>query len=101
MALTLINYIPSLTPLLVSKSPAAIVSKISIVLAFSHVKVYVSKIDIAIKGQGHPMVIILANCDGLESSMLHTKFVEIGPTVLEKSFEGFLPYIGVVAILVM
>ena len=74
MTLTLINYIPSLTPLVVFKSQAAIVSKISIVLAFSHVKVYVSKIDLAKKGQGHPRVIILANCDGLKSSMLHTKF---------------------------
>ena len=28
--------------------------------------------------------------------MLHTKFREIGPPVLEKKiFEGFLPYIGV------
>ena len=33
--------------------------------------------------------------------MLHTKFVEIGPSVLEKNFEGFLPYMGVAAILVM
>ena len=35
--------------------------------------------------------------------MLHTKFfVEIGPPVPEKKiFEGFLPYMGVVAILVM
>ena len=34
--------------------------------------------------------------------MLHTKFVEIGPPVPEKKiFEGFLPYTGVVAILVM
>ena len=28
-------------------------------------------------------------------------FTEIGPPVLEKIFEGFLPYIGVAAILVM
>ena len=35
--------------------------------------------------------------------MLHTKFqVEIGPVVLEKKiFEGFLPYMGMAAILVM
>ena len=34
--------------------------------------------------------------------MLHTKFVEISPPVPErKIFEGFLPYIGVEAILVM
>ena len=34
--------------------------------------------------------------------MLHTKFCENRPAVLEKKiFEGFLPYMGVVAILVM
>ena len=32
--------------------------------------------------------------------MLHTKFVKIGRAVLEV-FEGFLPYMGVAAILVM
>ena len=34
--------------------------------------------------------------------MLHTKFRENGPPVLEKKiFEGFLPYMGMAAILVM
>ena len=34
--------------------------------------------------------------------MLHTKFVKIGPPVLEKNiFEGFLPYMAMAAILVM
>ena len=34
--------------------------------------------------------------------MLHTSFMEIGLLVLEKKiFEGFLPYMGVAAILVM
>ena len=34
--------------------------------------------------------------------MLHTKFRENRPAVLEKKiFEGFLPYMGVAAILVM
>ena len=34
--------------------------------------------------------------------MLHTKFRVIGPPVPEKKiFEGFLPYMGSVAILVM
>ena len=33
--------------------------------------------------------------------MLHTKFVKIGLPVLEKIFEGILPYMGVAAILVM
>ena len=33
--------------------------------------------------------------------MLHTKFRENGLPVLEKIFEGFSPYMGVAAILVM
>ena len=34
--------------------------------------------------------------------MLHTNFLEIGPPVPEKKiFEGLLPYMGVVDILVM
>ena len=33
--------------------------------------------------------------------MLHTKFRGNRLPVLEKSFEGFLPYMGVAAILVM
>ena len=34
--------------------------------------------------------------------MLHTKFWKIGPPVLEKKiFEGFLPYMGMAAFLVM
>ena len=33
--------------------------------------------------------------------MLHTKFVEIGPLVPEKIFEGFLPCMGMADILVM
>ena len=38
----------------------------------------------------------------LEPVMLHAKFVEISPPVLEKKiFEGFLPYMGIAAILVM
>ena len=38
----------------------------------------------------------------LESSILHAKFVEICQPVPEKKiFEGFLPYMGMAAILVM
>ena len=33
--------------------------------------------------------------------MLHTKYLEIRQPVPEKIFEGFLPYVGVAAILVM
>ena len=38
----------------------------------------------------------------LKLLLLHAKFFEIGPPVPEKKiFEGFLPYMGMVAILVM
>ena len=33
--------------------------------------------------------------------MLHTSFVEIGLPVPQKIFKGFLPYMGMAAILVM
>ena len=34
--------------------------------------------------------------------MLHAKFLQIGPPVPEKKiFEGFIPYMGIAAILVM
>ena len=38
---------------------------------------------------------------GLSPQCYIPRFVEIGPLVPEKIFEGFLPYMGVVAILVM
>ena len=41
------------------------------------------------------------NYDGLESLMLHTKFRGNRPAVPEKIFKGFLPYMGMAAILVM
>ena len=51
-------------------------------------------------GQGQPRLIICANLVGLTSPMLHTK--SQGLLVPEKkTFKGFLPYVGVVAILVM
>ena len=53
-------------------------------------------------GQGQPRIIIWTNYDGQESLLRHTKFVEISPPVPEKKiFEGFLPYMGMAAILVM
>ena len=51
---------------------------------------------------GQPWDVIFKNYDGLESQMLHTKFRGkrlAGCGV--KIFEGFLPYIGMVAILAM
>ena len=54
MTLTLINYIPSFDficclHLATLMSQAEIVSKISIVFAFSHVIAYISKKDLAVK----------------------------------------------------
>ena len=47
------------------------------------------------------MVIICTNYDGQESQMLHTKLfiMEIGPLVPVKIFEGFLPNMGMAAIM--
>ena len=39
--------------------------------------------------------------DGWSSRSYIPSFVEIGPPVPKKIFEGFLPYMGVAAILVM
>ena len=52
-------------------------------------------------GQGHSRVIIYINYDGQESPKLHTKFRENRPAGSGEDFEGFLPYMGMAAILVM
>ena len=54
------------------------------------------------KGQGQPRFIICANTAGPTSPMLHTKSQghwSFGSR--EGDFEGFLPYMGMAAILVM
>ena len=52
-------------------------------------------------GQGQPRVIIYINFVELESPMLHAKF-QGHRTILEKKIlKGFLPYMGMAAILVM
>ena len=94
MTLTLVtcNYIPLLSA-----------SQKSIVLTFSHVKAYVSKIDLAVK------LVKFIPGSSIEQTMMNwspqcyiPSFMEIGPPVLEmKIFEGFLPCIGMAAILVM
>ena len=94
MTLTLINYIPSLTPLVVCNFASSNFQVSgcnsfykSIVSTFFHLKAYVSKIDLAAKkGQGHPRVIILANYDGLESTLLHIKFYGNLPTSSGEDF---------------
>ena len=47
------------------------------------------------------MVIIGQTMMGWSPGCYITSYVEICPPVPEKIFEGFLPYMGVVAILVM
>ena len=103
ITLTLINYIPSLTPLVNFQVSDCNSTKISIVFAFSHEKpMYVSKIDIAIK---KVKVILGSSSDqtmvGWSPRCYIPSFVEIGLSVLEMSFKGYLPYMGVAAILVM
>ena len=85
------------------RSQTATVSKISIVFAFSHVKAYVSKIDLAVK---KVKVILWSSFDqtmmGWSPKCYIPSFAKIGLPVLEKKiFEWFLPYMGVAAILVM
>ena len=80
MTLTLNTHIYSLNQLVLShrlqwfqKHP---------ILIFFLQKANVTKFDLAI-GQGHSRVIIRTNYNGQESQILHSKFVEIGPLVLE------------------
>ena len=84
MTLTLINCIPS--------SCLQVISKISIVFTFSHVQAYVSETELALKF----VKVILG--PSFEQTMMSwspryciKSFVKIGPPVLEKIFERFLP----------
>ena len=82
---------------------AAIVFKKSIDFTFSHVKAYVSKIDLAVK---YVKVILWSSfyqtMMGWSPKCYIPSFMKIGQPVLEKKiFEWFLPYMGVAAILVM
>ena len=81
-------------------SLAAIVSEKSTVFTFSHKKAYVSKFDLAVK---YVNVTPGSSFDQFMSPRCYiSSFLKIGPPVLEKKiYEGFLPYMGVAAILVM
>ena len=50
---------------------------------------------------GNHRVMIYIYIVVLESLMLHPSIVEIGRPVMEKIFDGFLPYMDMAAILVM
>ena len=85
------------------RSLAAIVSEISSVFTFSYRKTLVTKFDLAIKQvkvtRGS---LFIQTMMGRSPRCYKTSFVEIGLPVLEKKIvEGFLPYMGMAAILVM
>ena len=80
---------------------AAIVSEKSTVFTFPYRKAKVTKFDLAVKkvkvtpGSSFEQAMI-----GRSPQCYIPAFVKIGPPVLEKKiFEGFLPYMGMVAIL--
>ena len=86
------------------RSLAATVSEKSTVFTFSNRKAYVTKFDLAVKK------VKVTPGSSFEQTMMSwsprcyihvPSFAKIGPPVLEKIFEGFLPYMGVAAILVM
>ena len=85
------------------RSQVAIVSEKSTIFSFSYSKAFVSKVDLAVK------YVKVTPMSSFEQFMMDwspqcyiPSFVEIGLLVLEKKiFEGFLPYMGVAAILVM
>ena len=82
--------------LLTFRSLAAIVSEISTVFTFSYRKAYVTKFDLAVKqvkvtlGSSFEQTMI-----GWSPRCYIPSFVKISLPVLEKMFEGFLPYMGV------
>ena len=78
------------------------VSEKSTVFTFSYRKLKLTKFDLAVK------YVKVTPGSSFEQTMMGwsprsyiPSFVKIGPPVLEKIFEGFLPYMGVAAILVM
>ena len=85
------------------RSLAAIVSEKSTVFTFLYRKAYVTKFDLALKKvKVTPRSSFEQFMMGWSPRCYIPSFVKIGQPVLEKKiFEGFLPYMGVAAILVM
>ena len=85
------------------RSQASIVSEKSTVFTFSYRKAEVSKFDLAVKEvKVTPGSSFEQTMMGWSPQCYIPSFMKIGPPVLEKKiFEGFLPYMGVAAILVM
>ena len=73
-------------------------------LCFPHSKIQMTKFDLPVLklGQGQPRVIIYIKFVEIESPMIHTKFRDHRTSGSgEEDFLKFLPYMGMVAILVM
>ena len=84
------------------RSQASIVSEKSTVYTFSYGKAQITKFDLAVqKVKVNPESSFEQTMMGWCPRCYLPSFVEIHPLVLEKIFEGFLPYMGVAAILVM
>ena len=79
------------------------ISKKSTIFTFSYGKAQVTKFDLAVKQvKVNPGSSFEQTKMDWSPRCYIPSFVEIGPPVLEKKiFEGFSPYMGVVAILVM
>ena len=75
----------------------------STVFTVSYKKAYVTKTDLAVKPvKVNPVSSFEQTIMNRSPKCYIPSFVEIGPPVPEKEiFDGFLPYIGMVAILVM
>ena len=80
-----------------------IVSEKSTVFTFSYGKAQITKFDLAVKlVKVNPGSLFEQIIMGWSPRCYIPSFVEIGPPVPEKKIiEGFLPYMGVAAILVM
>ena len=85
------------------RSQAPIVSEISTVFTFSYRKAQVTKFDLAVKKvKVNPGSLFEQTMMGWSPRCYKSSFMAISPLVLEKKiFKGFLPYMGMVAILVM
>ena len=86
-----------------SRSQEAIISKESMIDTFYHVKAKAAKFDLTVKKvKVTPGSSFVQTMMGRSSKCYIPSFMEIGPLVpVKKIFEGFLPNMGMAAILVM
>ena len=100
MTLTLNPHIPLSTHLVNCMSQSAKISKNFTVFTFSYRKVQVPKFAVKYVNV-NPRSTFEQIIMGWSLRCCTPSFVEIGQIVLEKIFEGFLPYMGVAAVLVV